>query len=88
MKKSDDEINLRNIEGKCLLEKSLLEYSREIVKELKNDLSLLPILLEKLKVNEKEFYSLISLEKVGNITFYDESLQLLKKEISDTRNKL
>ena len=72
-------IHLDNEKGKILYEKTILEYSKLIVEEIRKEPNRLPILLDKLGITKEEFYSLISSQKKGNITFYDESLQILKK---------
>ena len=69
-----------NEEGKRLYEKTLLQYSKEIINEIKNNPEKLPKLLSDLGMNEKEFYMLLSHQENGNITFYDESLNLLRKK--------
>ena len=70
---------LNNEQGKILYEKTILEYSKLIIDEIKKEPNRLPALLDKLGITKEEFYALISYEKKGNITFYDESLKLLKR---------
>ena len=65
---------LKNAEGKRLLEKNRLEYSKEIINILKDDPQILSELLEQLELTEQDFYKYISGDKNGNITLYDETL--------------
>ncbi len=72
--------NLKNADGKRLLEKTRLEYSREIIIRLqKNPLQLNDILKE-LEVTEEDFMNYLSGTKNANITFYNQALTLVKKK--------
>lgn len=69
---------LKNAKGKRLLEKTKLEYSKEIITELEKNPSLLDKILTDLELTEIEFFSYISGEKNANITLYDQALTLTK----------
>ena len=73
---------LRNAKGKRLYEKTILEYSREIILELENAPSLLPDLLKELELDEDDFFSYISGNQQANITLYDQTLCLIRKKTS------
>ena len=79
---------LKNAEGKRLLEKTLLEYSKYIIQHLEEDPTLLIELLEKLEITEEEFYEYISGDKKGNIALYDQALCLTKQLINEKKQKL
>lgn len=66
--------DLKNAEGKRLLEKNRLDYSKEIINILKDDPQILSELLEQLELTEQDFYEYLSGDKKGNITLYDETL--------------
>ena len=72
--------NIKNAEGKRILEKTLLNYSIEIIEELKINPKLLNNLLDELEITENKFINYISGEEEGNITFYDQTLKLIKKK--------
>ena len=72
--------NIKNAEGKRMLEKTLLNYSIEIIEELKINPKLLNNLLDELEVTEQKFIKYISGEEEGNIAFYDQTLKLIKKK--------
>ena len=76
---------LKNAEGKRLLEKTILEYSKEIISAIQEDYSLLPEITESLQITEEEFFRLLSGEKNGNIVYYDQALSIIKKKVK--RNK-
>ena len=65
-----EEINikrkLKNAEGKRLLEKTILEYSKEIISAIQKDYSLLSEITESLQIPEEELFRLLSGEKNGN----------------------
>ena len=69
---------LRNIEGKRLLEKTFLEYSIKIIKELEKNPQILPEILDELEITELEFLDYISGKSQANITLYDQTLTLIK----------
>lgn len=71
---------LKNAEGKRLLEKIILEYSKDIIKGLEDQPNKLPELLENLEISEEAFFGYISGDKKGNITLYDQALCLIKKK--------
>jgi len=66
--------NLKNAEGKRLLEKTKLEYSKEIIKELQKNPQIFQDLIEYLEITEEEFYAYISGDLKGNISIYDAAL--------------
>lgn len=66
--------NLKNANGKRLLEKTRLEYSKEIIAVIQTNPQILPELLEYLDLTEEEFYSYISGDTQGNIALYDTAL--------------
>lgn len=80
-----EEINikrkLKNAEGKRLLEKTILEYSKEIISEIKKDYSLLSEITESLQIPEEELFRLLSGEEKGNIVYYDQVLSITKKKV-------
>ena len=70
----------QNLEGKRLIEVSILEYTKAILQELeKNPQVLLDILFE-LEVTEQDFYNYLSGVEQANIVFYDQALVLLKRK--------
>ena len=79
-----EEINikrkLKNAEGKRLLEKTILEYSKEIISAIQKDYSLLSEITESLQIPEEELFRLLSGEKNGNIIYYDQALSITKKK--------
>ncbi len=80
-----EEINikrkLKNAEGKRLLEKTILEYSKEIISAIQKDYSLLSEITESLQITEKELFRLLSGEEKGNIVYYDQALSITKKKV-------
>lgn len=78
---------LKNADGKRLLEKTMLEYSREIIIELKDSPELLPQVLNELEISEDDFFEAICGEKKKNITFYDETLTLTKRKTKNSGSK-
>ena len=71
--------NLKNAEGKGLLEQTKLNYSKNIINEIYNNPEILDELLDELEIDEKDFYDKLSGDKDANITFYDQALILTKK---------
>lgn len=71
---------LKNAEGKRLLEKNALEYSKEIILELEKHPELLIQILDELELTEEEFFAYLSGERKGNITLYDQTLCLVKEK--------
>lgn len=84
-----EEINIKrkleNAEGKRLLEKTILEYSKEIISEIKKDYSLLSEITESLQISEEELFRLLSGEKNGNIIYYDQALSITKKKVKSNK---
>ncbi len=84
-----EEINIKrkleNAEGKRLLEKTILEYSKEIISEIKKDYSLLSEITESLQIPEEELFRLLSGEKNGNIIYYDQALSITKKKVKSNK---
>ena len=76
---------LKNAEGKRLLEKTILEYSKEIISEIKKDYSLLSEITESLQITEKELFRLLSGEEKGNIVYYDQVLSITKKKVKSNK---
>ena len=84
-----EEINIKrkleNAEGKRLLEKTILEYSKEIISEIKKDYSLLSEITESLQIPEEELFRLLSGEKNGNVIYYDQALSITKKKVKSNK---
>ena len=84
-----EEINikrkLKNAEGKRLLEKTILEYSKEIISAIQKDYSLLSEITESLQIPEEELFRLLSGEKNGNIIYYDQALSITKKKVKSNK---
>lgn len=78
---------LKTAKGKRLLEKTLLEYSKEIIKVLEEQPEILPELLEILQISEEDFFEYLSGDKKANITLYDQTLCLVKKKTKITLEK-
>ena len=80
-----EEINIKrkleNAEGKRLLEKTILEYSKEIISAIQKDYSLLSEITESLQIPEEELFRLLSGEEKGNIVYYDQVLSITKKKV-------
>lgn len=70
---------LKNAEGKRLLQKVILEYSKDIIDNLKQNPSILNDVLEELEISKSEFFEYLTCEKKGNITMYDQTLYLIKE---------
>ncbi len=91
MKNKLIERQLKNAEGKRLLEKTRLEYSNEIISLLKkNPVDLYP-LLDTLELTIDDFMKYLSGELKGNIVLYDQTLSYLnrtnKRVRTITKNK-
>lgn len=69
---------LKNAKGKRLLEKILLEYSKEIIDILEQNPNVLIQILDELEITQEDFFAYISGEKEGNITLYDQALSLVR----------
>ena len=74
---------LKNAKGKRLLQKNMLEYSKEIITSLENNPKLLPQIIDELEITEEDFFAYISGEKNANITLYDQTLTLVKTKTKD-----
>ena len=70
---------------KRLLEKTILEYSKEIISEIKKDYSLLSEITESLQIPEEELFRLLSGEKNGNVIYYDQALSITKKKVKSNK---
>jgi len=77
---------LKNAEGKRLLEKNALEYSKEIIVALEKNPEIITQILDDLEITEEEFFAYLSGEKKGNITLYDQTLCLVKEKILTKNN--
>lgn len=77
---------LKNARGKRLLEKTFLEYSLEIIRELEQNPMILPQILDELEITEIEFMEYISGKNSANITMYDQALTLVKRKNKDNSN--
>ena len=77
---------LKNAKGKRMLEKIILEYSKEIIDGLVNNPDILFQVLDNLEITEEDFFSYLSGEKKGNIAVYDQALLLVRKRIKDHSN--
>ena len=73
---------ISNIKGKKLLEETLMKYSMSIINEIEKNPEVLPELLEELDVDQETFIDRLQ-NNSGNITFYDETLSLVKKKEND-----
>lgn len=71
---------LKNAEGKRLLKKAKMDYSKEIINRLQENPEKIDELLDCLEVTKKDFFNYISGDKDNNITFYDQALILAKKK--------
>lgn len=78
---------LKNAEGKRLLEKTKLEYSKIIINGIKKEPELLESLLKSLEVTENEFFNYLSGDTTANITFYDQTLTLVKMKRKNNEEK-
>lgn len=78
---------IKNAEGKRLLEKINLEYSKKIIDEIKLNPAIVKELLEELEITEEKFFAYISNEIPTNITFYDQTLSLVRKKSIDENKK-
>lgn len=81
---------LKNADGKRILEKNRLDYSKEIINVLKSNPQIISDITDYLEVNENYFFELLSGEKKGNISFYDEALKsvydLVNKDVEKSTN--
>lgn len=72
--------DLKNTKGKQLLAKNALEYSREIVLQLQENPGLLEPILSELEMTSRDFLEYLSGFKIANITFYDETLSIIRSK--------
>ena len=79
---------LKNAEGKRMLEKTKLEYSKRIITGIEKEPEILDSLLKSLELTEKEFLNYLSGDTTTNITFYDETLTLVKIKRKHNEKKL
>lgn len=70
---------LKNIEGKRLMEKTRLDYSQNILNILTSNPQVVPVVAEQLELTEEQLFALLSGDKMGNITFYEEALGLVNE---------
>lgn len=68
---------LKNAEGKRLLVKTALEYSKEISLKLQENPDLLAPILSELEMTPSDFLEYLTGFKIANITFYDETLSII-----------
>lgn len=80
-------LKLKNAEGRRMIEANRLEYCRKILMELEQNPGLLPCLLESLEITEDDFITYISGGKTANVTMYDQTLVLLKKNRNSNYGK-
>ena len=74
---------LKNAKGKRLLQKNMLEYSKEIITNLEKNPQIITQILDELEIPEEDFFAYISGEKKANITLYDQTLTLVKTKTKD-----
>ena len=70
----DDIREIKNAKGKRLLEKTILDYSLEIIDKIKENPEIIDMLLENLQITREDLYKYLSGVYNANITFYDEAL--------------
>jgi len=68
---------LKNADGKRLLVKTTLEYSKEISLKLHENPNLLELILSELEMTTSDFLEYLTGFKIANITFYDETLSII-----------
>ncbi len=68
-----------NLEGKILLEKTKLQYTKEILNRINNNPSILEELLDNLEITEEDFKNRL-LSQETNIAFYDQAYTILKQK--------
>jgi len=72
------ENELKDIKGKMLYEKIMLQYSNNIIDEIQKDPDVIKKLLEELELDYDDFINIIT-NKNENITFYEHTLKLVKE---------
>lgn len=70
---------IRNERAKIQLKMFLLQCSSEILKEYIKNPEIFKEIYEELQISEKRFFSYISEEPSANISFYDQTLRLIKE---------
>ena len=78
MEKVKEKLEKKNLEGKLLLKKTKLQYTKEILNDISNNQQILEELLENLEITEEDFKNKI-LSQDANIAFYDKAYTLLKQ---------
>lgn len=69
--------DLKNADGKRMLVKTALEYSKEISLKLQENPDLLEQILNELEMTLNDFLEYLTCYKIANITFYDEILSII-----------
>lgn len=72
-------LSLKNTEGKRLIQLSKLEYCNKIINNLKQNPDMIDSILREIEMSEKEFFSILSGEKIENIVVYDFILEYSKE---------
>ena len=72
---------LKDAKGKILLEKTQLDYSKELIEILTQAPDKVPLILKSMEITEQELFDYLTGNKKGNIALYDQILTLTKKEI-------
>ena len=72
---------LNNAKGKRLLERTKLEYSKEIILQLGKNPNIVPELLNELEITQEDFFNYLSGKYNANITLYDQTLTTAKEKI-------
>lgn len=80
---------LKNAEGKRLLEKTRLDYSKNIIDIIMKEPNLLYYILDSMQLSEDEFFKYLSGDEKANIVVYDQMLVLAKRKnlIKIVKNK-
>lgn len=77
MKQEDELIETRNEEGKRIIKEVTNSYSIKILKEIKQNPSILPYLLERMELIEEEFEECLFGDEQANITVYYEMISII-----------
>lgn len=70
---------LKNAEGKRILQKTKLEYAKKIIEDLQKEPSVTEIVTSRLDVSNQYFFESLSGSVNENIVYYDEALQITRK---------
>ena len=70
---------LKDAKGKILLEKTQLDYSKELIEILTQAPDKVPLILKSMEITEQELFDYLKKNKKGNIALYDQILTLTKK---------